>query len=430
MDPSPFLDAGRHVGAYEIRREIARGGMAVVYEAYHAPLDRDVALKELAVTPIGNATIARRFALESHLVGGLSHPNVVTVFDCFESGGRSYIAMEYLERGSLRPLVGSLELPQIAGVLEGVLAGLAHAETRRIVHRDLKPENLLVTADGRVKIADFGIAKAYDDVPLNLTATGTTIGTPSYMAPEQAMGHDVGPWTDLYAVGVIAFELLTRELPFKNNDWSVLMQHVHDPVPAPRVVSPDLDERLESWLLALLEKDPARRPQSAVEAWEQLEDAVVALCGPVWRREARLGSDRDGDARKPLSEAEFPSVVTRTPGRNATAPVPPAAPRPRRRWRRALGAAIAVLVLGGSGAAAALHRPAAGAQLDLAAVERTIRTDLEQQYGVAAVDCPPSVPARPGASFECVVTTTAKQRVDVTVEQGATPEDVTVTPHL
>ena len=119
--------------------------------------------------------------------------------------------MEYVERGSLRPFVGQLNLPQIAGVLEGVLAGLMAAEQAGIVHRDLKPENVLVSADGRVKIADFGIAKATSDVGAGTfrTSTGMMIGTPAYMAPEQAMGTDVGPWTDLYSAGCLAFELLT-----------------------------------------------------------------------------------------------------------------------------------------------------------------------------------------------------------------------------
>ena len=129
------------------------------------------------------------------MAGSLSHPNIVTVHDYFEHDGTPYIAMEYVERGSLRPYVGQADLAQIGGVLEGLLAGLAHAEQHGIVHRDLKPENLMVTSDGRVKIADFGIAKATTQMQTGafLTATGTTVGTPTYMAPEQAMAQDIGP---------------------------------------------------------------------------------------------------------------------------------------------------------------------------------------------------------------------------------------------
>ena len=150
----------RSVGRYEILREVGRGGMAIVYLARQTDLDRYVALKELGAfhaRPVVRPALPARVAAWP---ARSSHPNIVTVHDYFEHDGTPYIAMEYVERGSLRPYVGRLTLAQIGGVLEGLLAGLAHAEPHGIVHRDLKPENLMVTADGRVKIADFGIAKA------------------------------------------------------------------------------------------------------------------------------------------------------------------------------------------------------------------------------------------------------------------------------
>src|SRR5829696_904386 len=199
----------RTVGRYGIIRELGRGGMAVVHLARQVDLDRLVALKELAAFHAADADFARRFVRESRLAGSLVHPNVVTVHDYFEHEGTPYIAMEYVERGSLRPYVGKMTLAQIGGVLEGLLAGLGAAEARGIVHRDLKPENLMVTSDGRVKIADFGIAKATQagtETSGFLTATGAAVGTPSYMSPEQAMAGEIGPWTDLYAVGCMAYE--------------------------------------------------------------------------------------------------------------------------------------------------------------------------------------------------------------------------------
>ena len=201
----------RTVGRYGILREIGRGGMGVVFLARQLDLDRYVALKEMATFHAAEPMIARRFVRESRLAGSLTHANVVTVFDYFEHEGTAYIAMEWVERGSLRPYVGRMTPAQIGGVLEGVLAGLGAAEQRSIVHRDLKPENLMVTNDGSVKIADFGIAKATQETRTSayVTATGTTIGTPAYMAPEQAMARDIGPWTDLYSVGCIAYELFT-----------------------------------------------------------------------------------------------------------------------------------------------------------------------------------------------------------------------------
>jgi len=185
------------VGRYELLRELGRGGMATVYLARQTELDRLVALKELAALQRADPSFAQRFLREARLAGSVSHPNVITVYDLFENDGTPYIAMEYADRGSLRPYVGRMSLSQLGGVLEAVLAGLAAAEKREIVHRDLKPENLLVADDGRVKISDFGIAKATNRLQgeTSLTVNGAAIGTPNYMAPEQALAHEVGPWS-------------------------------------------------------------------------------------------------------------------------------------------------------------------------------------------------------------------------------------------
>src|SRR3954453_2978347 len=213
-------DVMKTVGRYEILRELGRGGMALVYLARQTDLDRFVALKELGAFHASDASFAQRFLRESRVAGSLSHPNIVTVHDYFEHEGTPYIAMEYVEGGSLRPYVGKMTLSQIGGTMEGLLAGLSPAEQNGVVHRDLKPENLMVTAEGRVKIADFGIAKATSKLHTEAfrTATGTTVGTPTYMAPEQAMAQAVGPWTDLYSLGCIAFELFTGQVPFHDPD--------------------------------------------------------------------------------------------------------------------------------------------------------------------------------------------------------------------
>jgi serine/threonine protein kinase len=181
----------RTIGRYEVLEELGRGAMASVYLARQVDLDRLVALKELSVLGQTDAALVQRFLRESRLAASLSHPNIVTVHEYFESGGTPYIAMEYVEGGSLRPYVGHLALTQICGVLQGVLAALAHAETHHIVHRDMKPENVMVTSDGRVKLTDFGMAKATGAAYASslLTAVGSTVGTPNYMAPEQAMGR-------------------------------------------------------------------------------------------------------------------------------------------------------------------------------------------------------------------------------------------------
>jgi protein kinase-like protein len=298
------------VGRYEILREVGRGGMAMVYLARQTDLDRFVALKELAAFHASDAAFAQRFLRESRVAGSLSHPNIVTVHDYFEHDGTPYIAMEYVERGSLRPFVGEMSTAQIGGVLEGLLAGLAQAEQHGIVHRDLKPENLMVTSDGRVKIADFGIAKATNQMQTGafLTATGTTVGTPTYMAPEQAMAQDIGPWTDLYSVGCMAFEMFTGKVPFHDSDapMAILLRHVNEPIPPVKSIDESVDAGISDWVEELLVKDPKERTQSANEAWDELEELIIGLLGPRWRRGARLsGRTEHLDTPKPLTPAPF-----------------------------------------------------------------------------------------------------------------------------
>jgi predicted Ser/Thr protein kinase len=334
-------EALRLVGRYEIVRELGRGATAVVYLARQSDLDRLVALKELAGLHAADPAFIERFLRESRLAGSLNHPNVVTVHEYFEHDGTAFIAMEYLERGSLRPLVGSLTLAQIGGVLEGLLAGLAHAEAHGIVHRDLKPENVMVTSSGTVKIADFGVAKALAGEDSPLTLTGSTVGTPAYMAPEQALAAPVGPAADRYAVGVIAYELLTGDVPYRSDvALALLLRHVNDPVPSPRSVKPDLDAALSAWVERMLAKEPAARPASAAEAWDELDEVVVALLGPRWPRQSRLTYS---GAPPAVATAQATGVTELAAG-----------PRTRRRrsWAAGLAAAVVLVALTGGALAA------------------------------------------------------------------------------
>ena len=325
------------IGRYEVLRQIGRGGMAVVYLARQPDLERFVALKELRALHDDDPSYAHRFLREARLAGSLTDPNVVTVYDYFEHDGTPYLAMEYLERGSLRPFVGQMNLPQIAGVLEGVLSGLMAAERQDIVHRDLKPENVLVTADGRVKIADFGIAKATNALQTGAfqTATGMTVGTPAYIAPEQAMSEAIGPWTDLYSVGCVAFELFTGKTPFHDVDTpvAVLMRHVTHPIPPVTSLVPDLDPRLSEWVETLVVKDSSERMRSASDAWDGLEEIVIDVLGPRWRRDARLqapAGDAESEYRTyadpPTAQPYTPPPPDLPPG--PLAPPPAAAPPP------------------------------------------------------------------------------------------------------
>jgi len=373
------------VGRYEVVRELGRGGMATVYLARQVDLSRLVALKELAALRRSDPTFAQRFLREARLAGSDGHPNIITVHDLFEHVGTPYIAMEYAESGSLRAYMGRMSLSQVGGMLESVLAGLAAAEKQWIVHRDLKPENLLVTGAGRVKIADFGIAKATNKLAgPGLTSLGATVGTPNYMAPEQALAHDVGPWTDLYSVGIIAFECFIGLPPFGATEepMGVLLRQVNETIPSVSALDPGIDPRISGWIDRMVSKEPRDRPQSADEAWDELEDTLIALLGPRWRRDALLPPLPDVpllpgpetpppfDAPLgPLTEAhlgafgDLPTVrnddmrAARTiPPRQPQAPLAPTAvqpaPKRRRGWSKLLFVGVAVVAL----AAGALAR--------------------------------------------------------------------------
>jgi serine/threonine protein kinase len=344
----------KRVGRFELLEVIGRGGAAVVYLALQRDLQRNVALKELAPFHLADSSFAERFVTESRLAGAMSHPNVVTVHEYFEDASVPYIAMEYLPHGSLRSFIGGgLTTAQVVGVLEGVLAGLAHGEAHGIVHRDLKPENLLVAGDGRVKIADFGVARAYSKATTRavVTVAGTTIGTPAYMSPEQALGTDLTPATDLYSLGIIAWEMLTGQVPFEETDTpvAVLYRQVHEPVPSVCTVVPDVDPGIAAWLETMLAKRPEDRFPSADAAWLALEDVVLDLLGPRWHRQARLPVEqpRQGNPPGPYTpppdepRSSTPAAIPETIGDPvavaALAPaaeaVKPTAP-PARRQRR------------------------------------------------------------------------------------------------
>jgi serine/threonine protein kinase len=339
----------RRVGRYEIVREVGRGASAIVFLARQTDLDRNIALKELAHFHAADPAFVERFLRESRLAGSLNHPNVVTVHEFFEHEGTPYIAMEYLERGSLRPLIGALTTAQVVGVLEGLLAGLAHAESKGIVHRDLKPENVLVTSNGGVKIADFGIAKALEVEPgAPLTLSDTTVGTPAYMAPEQATSGAVGTWTDLYAAGVVAYELLSGEVPYHESPvaMAVLLQHVNDPVPSLRAARPDLDPALARWVERMLAKSPRDRPRSAAAAWEELEEIAIRALGARWRRESRIDETPPVQRIRPTKPTAPVEVETQSSSKR------------RKVWIASLAAAL--VVAGAVGATAAVAWPEGG----------------------------------------------------------------------
>lgn len=256
-------------GRYRLSEPIGRGGMGEVWRAYDETLARSVAVK-LLLPQDSDPTATSRFRLEARTAARIDHPNVVGVRDFGEHDDRLYLVMELVEGDSLaRTLARSGALPaeRVARIAAQAAAGLAAAHREGIVHRDIKPGNLLLDADGTLKIGDFGIARFLDDPGAALTATGQIVGTSLYLAPERALGRPAGPPSDVYALGCVLYQLLTRRPPF-HADTAVAILHQHldaAPVPPRELGVPGLPPAFESYLLGLLAKEPEHRP-SAQEA--------------------------------------------------------------------------------------------------------------------------------------------------------------------
>ena len=280
---------------YEILGEIGRGAMGVVYRARQVALDRVVALKVLRERDATDADRVGRFQLEAALAARHQHPNIVQVFEYGVAAGRPFLAMEYVAGPTLARAAGRQpQLPRDAARQVETLAEAIHfAHTHGVVHRDLKPANVLIDPDGRLKVADFGLAKELEHGS-SLTATGVVLGTPAYMAPEQAAshGHLVGPGTDVYALGAILYELLTGRPPFRGESPVATLQLViaAEPTAPSRLVKVPRD--LETICLKCLEKDPARRYRSAAALAEDLRrfqagETIAARPVRPWERAGR-----------------------------------------------------------------------------------------------------------------------------------------------
>ena len=254
-------------GRYAVTARIAHGGMATVYQATDTRLDREVALKVMHAELARDEEFVRRFIGEARSVARLSHQNVVAVFDQGADGPFLYLAMEYVPGRTLKELLrdsGRFPPATALEIMAGVLDGLAAAHASGIVHRDVKPENVLVTADGRVKVADFGLARAQSAA--GHTRAGLLIGTVAYVPPEQVTGGTTGPRGDVYSAGVMLFELLTGRVPFTGDTpLAVAYQHVNTDVPAPSAVAPGIPAPVDQLVLAATSRDPARRPADAGE---------------------------------------------------------------------------------------------------------------------------------------------------------------------
>lgn len=267
-------------GRYQVRSRIARGGMATVYLATDLRLERRVAIKIMHGHLADDSTFKSRFVQEARSAARLAHPNVVNVFDQGQDSDMAYLVMEYLPGITLRDLLkdyGKLTPEQTIDIMEAVLAGLAAAHKAGIVHRDLKPENVLLADDGRIKIGDFGLARA---ASAN-TATGQALlGTIAYLSPELVTRGVADARSDIYALGIMMYEMLTGQQPFQGEQpMQIAYQHANDAVPAPSGKNPAVPAELDELVLWATEKDPDRRPRDAREMLDRLIEAEKVLRG-------------------------------------------------------------------------------------------------------------------------------------------------------
>lgn len=257
---------------YRLETELGRGGMGIVYRAHDTVLEREVAVKVLNAPDLGPHGRARLLR-EAQMAASLDHPNIVSVYDAGEAAGTPYIVMQLVTGHSLHDQPPR-NVEQIVAIARQICAALEHAHTRGIVHRDLKPENVLLTDDGTVKLMDFGLARS---AASRLSAEGTVVGTVFYLAPEQALGNPVDGRADLYALGVLLYELLTGHLPFTGDDpLAIIAQHLYAPVVPPSTYNPAVPPALDALVVQLLNKQPADRPASAAAASQALAELTLA----------------------------------------------------------------------------------------------------------------------------------------------------------
>src|SRR5262245_3586165 len=322
---------GVKVGSYRIEEQLGVGAMGEVYRAVDEALGRRVALKILAEAHRDSSELHERFLREARAVAAVEHPNVVNIFAVGEWDRRPYFAMEYLPGPDLGAVVrrrGPLVDAETAAALLHAARGLREAAARGVIHRDVKPSNLVLTSRGEVKVTDFGLAKATDIGP-GLTQSGIVVGTPDYIAPEQARGEPLDMRADIYALGCTLYHLVSGNAPYRREDepetryMEVVMRHLRDPVPDLETAAPrGCDSELAALCTRMMAKQPAERP-GYDDVVDVLEAVVARLQGRLPRpdatprsspRERATRSERPARARaNPSSPPDASSIVVRLP---------------------------------------------------------------------------------------------------------------------
>ena len=338
---------GTTLGPYRILEQIGQGGMATVFKAYQPSMDRYVAVKVLPSHFTQDQSFLGRFNQEARTLARLEHPHILPVYDYGEQDGTTYLVMRYINAGTLSDLIaqrGPLELEEIVPLINHIGQALAYAHSQGIIHRDIKPSNVLIDEQGNAFLTDFGIAKLIAGTA-QFTATGTILGTPAYMAPEQGLDRPLDHRCDIYALGVMLYEMVTGQVPYDaETPLAVLLKHVHEPLRPPRQMRRDLPEGVERVILKAMAKSPADRFQTTQEMADKLERAVAGLPTDIVLPPA------PGGPTAVLTQI-IPESVTPTKSQQATEVLPssPATQKTRRRfpWLPVAGgvALLAIIVI-------------------------------------------------------------------------------------
>jgi serine/threonine protein kinase len=275
----PF-NPGENVGAYRIIQQLGQGGMATVHKAYHAALDRYVAIKALHPAFMEDPHFLERFRREARVVAKLEHPNIVPIYDFAEHAGQPYLVMKFIEGETLKARLQRDRLPpEVAlSLIKPVGEALSYAHERGILHRDIKPSNVLISSEGDVYLADFGLARIAEAGASTLSGD-MLMGTPHYISPEQAKGgKDLGSGTDIYSLGVVMYELFVGRVPFDSDTpFSIIHDHIYSELPLPRDINPNVSEEVQRVLLKALAKDPLDRFAEVTELVSAVERALQGI---------------------------------------------------------------------------------------------------------------------------------------------------------
>jgi serine/threonine protein kinase len=417
---------GKDLGRYHLVEQLGEGGMAAVYKAYDRRLDRYVAIKVIISGQQDSKEFLKRFHREAQALAKLSHTNIVKVYDYGDENGLPYLVMEYLPGGTLKNQMTGKPMPYLeaARLLAPVARALESSHQMDIIHRDVKPANILFNPSGQPMLSDFGIAKMLtSDESTALTGMGVGIGTPEYMAPEQGQGLPIDSRADIYALGVVLYELVTGRKPFRaDTPMAVIVKHMTEPLPRPRSFAVAIPEEVESIIFKAMAKDPKMRYQTMGEfaaALEALYHKSAVLQQPVSPAEARTLTQADSRPSTPLKgTAAVPDVA----GYGAQ-PVPQAAARrsnPALKWILLVGGLLAgvvllVLCIGGgflifnqnrttptSVAQASQELPAPSQTATVAGLEPTATQKLEDNATAVETTAPASTatPTRPAGPSE------------------------------